>query len=96
MAKHSLIFSYLFSARLDQPTLWSQCNGMVASSFLHSIPFVCDQSQDTYILPPDPHFCSSSYMLIIPAVFSMFSHFPSYVSTHISTYSVYNVLFNLL
>src|SRR5207244_1247585 len=41
---------------------------------------------------PDPFCHSSSYMLIISAVFSMLSHFPSYVSTHISTYSVYNVL----
>lgn len=92
MVKHSLFSCYLCPAPLAQTAPVSQLSWMVPSYFLCTIPFVCDQSRDPYILQPDPFCHSSSYMLIISAVFSMLSHFPSYVSTHISTYSVYNVL----
>ena len=92
MVKCPLFFSHLYPAPLVQAAPVSQLSWMVPSYFLFSIPFVCNQSRHPSLLQPDPCCCSSYDMLIISAVFSMLPHYPSYVSTHISTYSVYNVL----
>lgn len=90
--KHSLFSSYLWPAPSAQAAPVSQLGWMVPSYFLFPYPICCDQSRDPSFLQPNPCCHSLYYMLIISAGFSMLSHYLSYVSTHISTYSVYNVL----